>query len=36
MRADYLMLKRLAAQGYCAPAILTSATTVAAIKFAGV
>jgi len=36
MRADYLMLKRLAAQGGCAPAILTSATIVPAIKYAGV
>jgi hypothetical protein len=34
MRADYLRLKRLAAQGGCAPAILTSATIVPAIKFA--
>ena len=36
MRADCLTLKRLAAQGGCALAIKTSATTVAAIKFAGV
>jgi len=34
MMADCLTLKRLAAQGGCALAIKTSATTVAAIKIA--
>jgi len=36
MKADYLRLKRLATQGVCALEILNSATTIPAIKFAGV